>query len=188
MNRIKTAGIVAGLALLAPMGIMDSADASTTSSLCTVTPLRPVFAGFNSSGVKLVDYRITVSCTSGNRNVEIDQHRWEDDPNQSDDHLGDTTFNEYFSSSGSRTLSNVRTLPDTDDAWDNYEEVFQKVHFRVTSNSVTSPWTSWRSARSSPSTSEQHAIAWRAETPWAALHALGRACGFQRGATGRTTT
>jgi hypothetical protein len=144
MNRTKLAGLVAGAAILAvPLGMAGPADASTSSSLCTVTAKKPVFAGFNSSGVKLVDYQITVSCTSGNRNVEIAQHRWESDPNQSDDHLGDSTFNEYFSSAGTRTISNVRTLSDTDDLWDNYEEVFQKVHFRVTSNSVTSPWTAW---------------------------------------------
>ena len=64
---------------------MASPASANTSSGCTVTPLKPIFAGFNSSGVKLVNYRISVSC-SANRTVSITQERYEEDgwPNPDD--------------------------------------------------------------------------------------------------------
>jgi hypothetical protein len=116
---------------------MASPASAATSSGCTVTPLKPIFAGFNSSGVKLVNYRISVSCSAG-RTVSIAQERYEEDswPN-GDDFLGST----LFSSSGVTTLSNVRTLVDGE--WGD-EEVYHQVQFRVSSNGVTSPWTSFQ--------------------------------------------
>jgi hypothetical protein len=115
---------------------MASPASAATSSGCTVTPLKPVFAGFNSSGVKLVNYRISVSCTS-NRTVSIEQERWEEDPwPNGDDFLGSSSF----TTSGVTTLSNVRTLVDGEIG---DEEVYHKIRFRVSSNGVTSPWTSW---------------------------------------------
>ncbi len=134
-SKIAAVLVAASTAVL-PIAAATSASAATSSG-CTVTPLKPIFAGFNSSGVKLVNYRITVSCSS-NRTVSITQKRYEEDgwPNP-DDYLGTTSF----STSGVRTLNNVRTLVNTESG---YEEVYQKVQFRVTSGGVTSPWTSWQ--------------------------------------------
>ena len=136
-TRMRTVVLMAAAtAALLPVAAASSASASTTSSGCTVTPLKPIFAGFNSSGVKLVNYRITVSCLS-NRTVSIDQRRYEEDGFLNpDDFLGSTPF----STSGVRTLSNVRTLVNTEGG---NEEVYHKVRFRVSSGGVTSPWTSY---------------------------------------------
>ena len=135
MNRAKIALVTLAAAAVVPITMAAPASAATSSG-CTVTPLKPIFAGFNSSGVKLVNYRISVSCTS-NRTVSIQQRRYEEDGFLNpDDFLGATSFN----TSGVRTLSNVRTLVNTESG---NEEVYQKVRFRVTSNGVTSPWTSY---------------------------------------------
>lgn len=138
MRTKKRIATLAALATSAALSVaMASPAAANTSSGCTVTPLKPIFAGFNSSGVKLVNYRISVSCTSG-RTVSIDQQRYEEDPwPNGDDFLGSTSF----STSGVTTLSNVRTLVDGELG---DEEVYHNVRFRVSSNGVTSPWTSYQ--------------------------------------------
>ncbi len=138
MRTKKTLATALALAASAAMSVAVAGSASAnTSSGCTVVPLKPIFAGFNSSGVKLVNYRISVSCSSG-RTVSIQQERYEEDswPN-GDDFLGATSF----SSSGVTTLNNVRTLVDGELG---DEEVYHNVRFRVSSNGVTSPWTSWQ--------------------------------------------
>ena len=137
MNSKKMRAVLAALGATAAMSVaMASPASAATSSGCTVTPLKPVFAGFNSSGVKLVNYRISVSCTS-NRTVSIEQEHWEEDPwPNGDDFLGSSSF----TTSGVTTLSNVRTLVDGEIG---DEEVYHKIRFRVSSNGVTSPWTSW---------------------------------------------
>jgi len=134
MNRAKIAAVTLAAAAALPLAMAAPASAAT-SSRCTVTPLKPIFAGFNSSGVKLVDYRISVSCASNCR-VQIEQRRYEEDawPNP-DDFLGASSF----STSGVRTLHNVRALVNTESG---NEEVYQKVRFRVFCNGVPDPWTS----------------------------------------------
>ena len=138
MSTKKRIAALAAVAASAALSVaMASPASANTSSGCTVTPLKPIFAGFNSSGVKLVNYRISVSCTSG-RTVSIDQQRYEEDPWPNGDHfLGSTSF----STSGVTTLSNVRTLVDGELG---DEEVYHNVRFRVSSNGVTSPWTSYQ--------------------------------------------
>ncbi len=136
MARTTTLKALAAIAVAAAVPLLSASPAmAATSNGCTVTPLTPSFAGFNSSGVKLVNYRISVNCQP-NRTVAIDQQRWEEDswPNP-DDHLG----NSSFVRSGVTTINNVRTLVNGEIG---EEEVYQKVRFRVTSNGVTSPWTS----------------------------------------------
>ena len=61
-----------------PIALAAPAQANVTNYACSVTPLKPIFAGFNSSGVKLVDYRIQVRCYS-DRYINITQERWEED-------------------------------------------------------------------------------------------------------------
>ncbi|KIS25869.1 hypothetical protein TV39_17570 [Arthrobacter sp. SPG23] len=134
-----TLGLAAGgVALAAP------AQAATTNYACTVTPLKPVFAGFNSSGTKLVDYQIQVRCYN-NRSVYIEQQRWESDdwPN-GDDHLGNSSFSRslgYYS--GIVTIHNVRTLTNTEIG---NEEVYQKVRHQEGAGGVWSPFTGWKSS------------------------------------------
>ncbi len=135
MNRAKIALVTLAAAAAVPIAMAAPASAATSNG-CTVTPLKPIFAGFNSSGVKLVNYRISVSCAS-NRIVEIQQRRYEEDPwPDPDDFLGATSFKTY----GVRTLSNLRPPVNTEPG---NEEVYQLVRFRVTYNGHTGPWTPW---------------------------------------------
>jgi hypothetical protein len=127
-----------------PVALAAPAQANTTSYGCAVTPLQPVFAGFNSAGVKLVDYRIQVRCYS-DRYVNISQERWEEDdwPN-GDDYLGTSYFSRHLNYwSGPVTISNVRTLVNGEIG---NEEVYQKVRWQEGSNGVWSPYSGWKSS------------------------------------------
>jgi hypothetical protein len=136
-----------GLGMVAaPFALAAPAQAAGTSYACSVTPLKPVFAGFNSSGVKLVDYRIQVRCYS-DRYINITQERWEDDdwPNP-DDHLGTSYFSRHLNyASGLVTISNVRTLVNTEIG---NEEVYQKIKWQEGSNGIWSAYTGWRTSAS----------------------------------------
>lgn len=136
--RIAKVGLALAAALAVPALAAAPAHAHTSSG-CTINPLTPIFHGFNTSGTKLINYRVSVTCTAG-RTAEVTQERWESDawPNP-DDHLGTTNF----VTSGVTTLDNVRTLVDGELG---NEEVYQKIRFRVSSNGVTSPWTGWHSS------------------------------------------
>ncbi len=133
IGRIVSAGLVAAAATL---GFAGSAQAHTTSG-CTVEPLKPIYAGTNSSGVKIIDYRMTVSCSAG-RSAHITQQRYEEDGFLNpDDHLGTSTF----SVRGTKLVHNKRTLVDTELG---KEEVYQKIRFHVHSdNGVVSGNTGW---------------------------------------------
>jgi hypothetical protein len=125
-----------------PLALAAPAQASVTNYACSVTPLKPIFAGHNSSGVKLVDYRIQVRCYS-DRYVNITQERWEEDdwPN-GDDHLGTSYFSRHLNyASGYVTISNIRTLVDGEIG---NEEVYQKIRWQEGSNGVWSPYTGWK--------------------------------------------
>ncbi|MFZ1411040.1 MAG: hypothetical protein WAS07_06265 [Micropruina sp.] len=136
-RRLVTATIAAAAVAL-PLSIAPMAHASTTSSGCTVTPLRPIYDHHNSAGVKVLNYRVTATCSS-NRTVTIEQDRMEQDgwPNP-DDLIGESTLSRTFAVSSTYTFNVLRTLPDTEIG---QEEMYQKVRFRVTSNGVTSAWT-----------------------------------------------
>ncbi len=128
------AGALAAAALAVTAA--TSAQAHSTSG-CTVEPLTPIYAGTNSSGVKIIDYRISVNCSPG-RYAHITQVRWEEDgwPNP-DDKLGTSTF----TARGVKTLHNKRTLVDTESG---KEEVYQEIRFHVHSdNGVVSGNTGW---------------------------------------------
>jgi hypothetical protein len=138
-RRIAAGAIAAAALPIAAIAGAGSAQAHTTSG-CTVEPLKPIYSYTNSSGVKVLDYRISVNCTSG-RYAHITQERWEEDswPN-GDDHLGTSTF----SARGVQTLHNYRTLVDGELG---QEEVYQKVRFHVHSdNGVVSGNTGWHSS------------------------------------------
>ena len=61
------AGAIALAATALPLVAVSTAQATTTSSGCTVTPLRPVFDHINSAGVKVIRYDVTVTCSGGRR-------------------------------------------------------------------------------------------------------------------------
>ena len=134
------------VAAAAPLALALPAQASTTSSLCTVTPSAPAFDHLNSSGQKVIKYGTTVYCQSG-RSIEIQDQRWDDDswdlvPSADDPH-GITTYNITFNSTSTVYESATKPLPDSDAWGDDNEEMYHSVRFRVTSNGVTSPWTPW---------------------------------------------
>jgi hypothetical protein len=134
------------VAAAAPLALALPAQASTTSSLCTVTPWAPSFDHIDSSGQKVINYGTTVYCQSG-RSIEIQDQRWDDDtydliPSADDPH-GITTYTITFTSTSTVYESAAKALPDSDAWGDDNEEMYHSVRFRVTSNGVTSPWTAW---------------------------------------------
>ena len=138
-RRSRRALAAALLATALPLVAVGTAQASTTSSGCTVSPLRPVFDHFNAAGVKVIRYNMTVSCDAG-RTVEIEQHVHEADSVNADDHITTSNRSRYFATTDTVTMWLENSLPDTEIG---DEEMYQHVSFRVTSNGVTSPWTGW---------------------------------------------
>lgn len=138
-RRSRRALAAALLATALPLVAVGTAQASTTSSGCTVSPLRPVFDHFNASGVKVIRYNMTVSCDAG-RTIEIEQHVHEADSINADDHITTSNRSRYFATTDTVTMWLENSLPDTEIG---DEEMYQHVSFRVTSNGVTSPWTAW---------------------------------------------
>jgi len=120
------------------------AAAGTTLSGCLITPLKPYFDGINTSGVKLVRYKVEVIC-QGQRTAEIQQQRLESDPSpDADDFLGSSPISVAFPYAAIEKPSRVQALANTEAG---YEEVYQRIRFRVHSfNNVTSPWTAWESS------------------------------------------
>lgn len=146
--RGRTRRLVLGAALLTglavPLTIAAPAHAATSSG-CTVTPLRPVHAGFDSTGTKLVRYSVQISCDA-DRTVTVQQQRYEEDWDgwlipDSDDYQGGSTYTRTFGSAGTLTVETTRRLPDTEDG---AEEIYQRTRFQVSSNGVTSSLTGWQ--------------------------------------------
>ena len=137
-------GTIAAAAAVVPLAVSTVPAHAATSSGCTVTPSKPFFDGFNSSGVKQVRYRVTIKCDA-NRTVTVHQRRYEDDrAPDADDNLGATVYVRTFGGSGTKTVSTLVSLRNTEAG---NEEVYQRVRFQVTSNGVTSPWTGWQTSR-----------------------------------------
>jgi hypothetical protein len=113
---------------------------------CAVAPFKPVVAGLNESGVKIIEYRIKVNCSAG-RTVFIQQQRWERDYGithwrNSDDWQGASTFTRsYLTAAGSTTISVRRALSNTEG---DEEEPYHRVRFRVASGGVTGAFTPWQ--------------------------------------------
>jgi len=134
--------VVAGVAATA-----IPAEASTSRSGCTVTPLKPIYAGYhNSLGDKMIRYRVSVTCDA-NRTAVINWQGVEEDWSSlfnKDPDDGDWSKTERVSfGSGLRstkTLNYDNALPDTEGG---KEEMYHKARFRVTSNGVQSEPTAW---------------------------------------------
>ncbi|MBV1850064.1 hypothetical protein [Catellatospora tritici] len=146
MNRSRrlVRALAVAAALLTPIALGAApAHASTAGNGCTVTPKTPYHNGdFTAAGLKRIAYEVDITCVAG-VTITVEQQRWEEDPNQSDDFIGDSDLVRAFPTADSITWTITATLPDTDDFTDMYEEMYQKVRFKVTSGPVTSSFTNW---------------------------------------------
>ncbi len=140
LHRLVVGGLVAATAAV-PLALTTLPADAATSSGCTVTAAKPVFAGFNSSGVKLVRFSVTANC-SGDRGVTIEQRRYDATPNP-DKYLGQKVLKHSFDKSGTVKIWVTSALPQTGAG---NERMYQKIRFRVYSHGVTSPWTSWEAS------------------------------------------
>ncbi|MGH3163723.1 MAG: hypothetical protein ACRDOC_17715 [Streptosporangiaceae bacterium] len=141
----KAALALTGLAALAmPLAVAGAASASTSTG-CTVTPLKPVFDHLNSSGNKVIRYDTKVSCDAG-RSIEILDERRDQDNFSLDDFEGSKIYDYRFDSADTVTESVQAVLPDADDWTEgaNTEEMYHSVGFQVTpDNGPAAPWTNW---------------------------------------------
>ena len=141
----KAALALTGLAALAmPLAVAGAASASTSTG-CTVTPLKPVFDHLNSSGNKVIRYDTKVSCDAG-RSIEILDERRDQDNFSLDDFEGSKVYDLRFDSADTVTESVQAVLPDADDWTEgaNTEEMYHSVGFQVTpDNAPAAPWTNW---------------------------------------------
>ncbi len=138
-RRIITGAIAATALPVAAIAGAGSAHA-TTASGCTISPYTPIYSYTNTAGVKVLDYKISVNCSSG-RHAHITQERGEEDPwPNGDDKVGTSTF----TASGVTTLHNYRTLVDGEPG---QEEMYQRIKFWVHSdNGVVSATTGWQNS------------------------------------------
>jgi hypothetical protein len=136
-----------GIAALAmPLAVAGSASASTTSSGCTVTPLKPVYDHMNSSGQKMIKYETKVYCDAG-RSIQIQDERLEQDWTSADDYYGTTIYNISFDTAATVYKSVVKVLPDADGWGDDNEGMYHAVGFQVTEdNGYVAPWTDWENS------------------------------------------
>lgn len=144
MSRAKAVfkALLIAATLAVPVGLASPAQAITSNG-CTVTPLTPYHNGeFSASGIKRIRFDMEVTCEAG-LTITIDQERWEYDPNNADEFTGDYTWVRSFDQADTRTYWFETNLSDTDDFTDHYEEVYQRIRFKVTSGPVTSAWTGW---------------------------------------------
>lgn len=137
IKRLVVGGLVAAAAA-APIALAAAPAEASTSSGCTVTPLKPTFGGFNSSGVKLVRYGVSIKCAS-DRSVTVDQDRF--DTAGVPVLTGVSVLKHSFGGAGTVKITVQRPLPDLNRG---NEAVFQSVRFRVASHGVTSAWTGWQ--------------------------------------------
>jgi hypothetical protein len=142
----KAALALTGLAALAmPLAVAGAASATTTSTGCTVTPLKPVFDHLNSSGNKVIRYDTKVYCDAG-RSIEILDERRDQDNYSLDDFEGSIIYNLRFDSAATVTKSVQAVLPDADSFAEgaDKEEMYHSVGFQVTpDNGSAAPWTNW---------------------------------------------
>jgi hypothetical protein len=129
-----------------PLAVAGSASAATTSTGCTVTPLKPVFDHTNSSGNKVIKYETKVYCDAG-RSIEIQDERLDQDWTSADDYYGTTIYNISFDNAATVYKSVLKVLPDADAWGDDNEEMYHAVGFQVTEdNGYVAPWTSWENS------------------------------------------
>ncbi len=146
-----TAVAVGVAALTLPFLVAVPAQAATTLSGCTVTPLIPVANGdVDATNTPMVDYVYTVTCDPG-RSVQIvsqywEQDTWEREDDDEDDQFDSAVRTRDFTNASVRKTKTVtveKVLPSLDGSGDPEAEVYQKVKFKVSSGGVDSPWTAF---------------------------------------------
>jgi hypothetical protein len=140
VRRRRAIGALSACALAVP-GILLGALPAQAAPACEFTPYRPDYAYTNSSGVKVLKYRLKVYCAQ-ERYVNFDQQIWEEDdfPNN-DDHLAtEEARDHHFAKGETYTYVSYWTLPDTETG---QEEMYQSVMFQEGSGGVWSPWYGW---------------------------------------------
>ena len=140
----KAALALTGFAALAmPLAVAGAASASTSTG-CTVTPLKPVWDHTNSSGNKVIRYDTKVSCDAG-RSIEILDERSDQDNFSLDDFEGSKIYDLRFDSAATVTESVQAVLPDADSLAEGADkEMYHSVGFQVTpDNGPAAPWTNW---------------------------------------------
>jgi len=141
----KALTMLPGVAALSlPMVLSAPANAYTSSNGCSVTPEAPVFDHLNGTGQKVIKYWTNALC-SGDRTVEIQDRRYDDDWTSADDPYGTTTYTITFTEFAAANPSVTKVLPDADAWGDDNEEMYHSTRFRVTGtlDGVTSAWTAW---------------------------------------------
>jgi hypothetical protein len=134
----------ASLALTAaPFALATPAQAAAPPSIfaCSVTPLSPIFVGYDSHGKKLTDFPVTVNCLK-DRFVTVQHRIWEIDfpaPNQL---IQSSSKTAHVGAGKTVTLHNVR-LPINTEAGP--EEVFHQARFQEDPPFGIPLWSSWRS-------------------------------------------
>ncbi|WP_146200279.1 hypothetical protein [Kocuria rosea] len=125
-------------AVTVPTILAQPAQATTTEWRCSVTPHKPEHNGFNSAGVKQVKFPLHIKCKE-DRTIHWQQRYYESDGATSD-YAGGYNGTWNFHQAGSKTFNPSKSLPNTESG---DEEMYQQVRFKVCSNDVCSPWTSW---------------------------------------------
>ena len=134
----------ASLALTAaPFALAAPAQAAAPPIFsCSVTPLSPIFVGFDSHGKKLTDFPVRVNCLK-DRFVTVQHRVWEVDfpaPNQL---IKNSSKTVHVGANKTVTLHNV--LPRSIPNWDP-EEVFHQARHQENPVFGIPVWSSWRSA------------------------------------------
>jgi hypothetical protein len=138
-TRKLLAAAVAAAAL--PTVLAAPAQAGTLSKDgCTATPLKPVHVRNSDFSIKVIDYRIDVTCRA-DRVFTYNQRVREDDSGAGDVVLASRTTSYRFThASGTRTIviHGTHELPDTENG---AEEMYHDLRFRVSSGGVNGSWT-----------------------------------------------
>lgn len=140
-RRNRAIGALSACALSIP-GLLLGALPALAAPACTFTPYRPDYAYTNSSGVKVLKYRLKVYCAQ-ERYVNFEQLIMEEDGGflNEDDHLAtEYAENHHYAAGETYTYVSHWTLPDTETG---QEEMYQQVKFQEGSGGVWSPWYGW---------------------------------------------
>lgn len=108
---------------------------------CTAVPLSPTFAGFNSQGVKLLDFPVKVHCLK-DRTVTIQHRIWEADVLTPNDLIAASSRTIRVAAGRTVTLHHVRTPIETEPG---AEEVFHQVRHQEDPPVGTPQWSPWKS-------------------------------------------
>jgi hypothetical protein len=138
----RKAALITLVAAAAPFAGLVSADASTSTWGCTLTPERPVFHHDNiNNGDKVIRYNMTITCAAG-RTITFEQHIHEEDSYNNYTHQTQNTRSRHFSTADTITMYWDLTLRQDDVS--GAEEQYHTVKFWVEmDDQSSSPWTAF---------------------------------------------